>query len=47
MNKDDGPKSEERVPFSLFHAAIEREKEEAVKQPGSIPEEQEELDKHE
>lgn len=32
MNKDHDQKSNERVPFSLFHAAIEREKEQEVKQ---------------
>lgn len=33
MNKDHDQNSEERVPFSLFHAAIEREKEQDEKQP--------------
>lgn len=47
MNKDHGPKSENRVPFSLFHAAVEREKEETEKQPVANSVEQEELDGHE
>lgn len=32
MNKEHDQKSDERVPFSLFHAAVEREKEDAAKQ---------------
>lgn len=32
MNKDHDPKANERVPFSLFHAAVEREKEQEEKQ---------------
>lgn len=33
MDKDHDLKSDERVPFSLFHAAVEREKEQQKKQP--------------
>lgn len=33
MNKGQGPKSDDRVPFSLFHAAVEFEKEVKKKQP--------------
>lgn len=47
MNKGQGPKSDDRVPFSLFHAAVEREKEETEKQPVAELMEHEELDEHE
>ena len=47
MNKKHDLNSEERVPFSLFHAAIEREKEETEKQPVKKSDEQKELIEHE
>lgn len=47
VNKKHTQESEERVPFSLFHAAVEREKEKAEKRPVKKPEKQEELGNHE
>ena len=42
MNKGQGPKLDDRVPFSLFHAAVEREKE-VKKQPVKRSDKQKEL----
>ena len=42
MNKGRGSNSEDRVPFSLFHAAVEREKEVKEEQPEKKSDEQQE-----
>lgn len=47
MNKGRGSNSEDRVPFSLFHAAIEREKEVKKEQPEKKSDKQKERGKHE
>ena len=43
MNKNNNQKSEERVAFSLFHAAIEREKEQTENEPLKKLDEEKEL----
>lgn len=45
MNRGHKPKSDERVPFSLFHAAVEREKEQQEKQPVKEKSDKKELGK--
>lgn len=47
MNKNHDLNSNERVPFSLFHAAVEREKEETEKQPVIKSDEKKELNEYE
>lgn len=47
MNKGQGPKSDDRVPFSLFHAAVEREKEVKEKQSDKQSDKQKELNERE
>lgn len=47
MNKGRGSNSEDRVPFSLFHAAVEREKEVKKEQPEKKSDEQKERDERE
>ena len=44
MNKNNDQKSEERVAFSLFHAAVEREKEQTENEPVKKSDEEKELD---
>lgn len=43
MNKDHDLKTDKRVPFSLFHAAVERDKEQQEKQPVKKSHEKKEL----
>lgn len=45
MNKGQDFKKDERVPFSLFHAAVEREKKQQEKQPVKEKTVEKELDK--
>ena len=47
MNKGQGPKSDDRVPFSLFHAAVDREKEVKGKQAEKESDKQKELNDRE
>lgn len=43
MNKNNDQKSEERVALSLFHAAVEREKEQTENEPLKKSDEEKEL----